>query len=287
VAILFFQLRGGFGFFPKKLPYFLDSHVTGGNRLHFVMSYSVGKVAQMAGVSVKTMHHYDEIGLLSATGRSGAGYRKYEDSDIERLQRILFYRELGFNLREIKTIVDDPDVDSTGHLKSQRRLLTERIERLRKMVAAIDNEMEADKMDIKLTPEERLEIFGDFLPEDYEEEAKQRWGNTDAYKESQRRVSEYTKDDWLAIKAEQEEVETNFAALFRSGAAPDSEGAMDTAEAHRNHITRWFYECGYEIHTGLGDMYVADERFRANYDKYAPGLSEFIKDAIHANAKRR
>lgn len=252
-----------------------------------VMSYSVGKVAQMAGVSVKTMHHYDEIGLLPATGRGGSGYREYEDSDVERLQRILFYRELGFTLREIKTIVEDPDTDANGHLKRQRRLLNERIERLRKMVAAIDNEMEAEKMDIKLTPEERLEIFGDFLPEDYEEEAKRRWGNTDAYKESQRRVSEYTKDDWLKIKAEEDEATAKFASLFESGAAPEGDEAMDAAEEHRMHITRWFYECGYEIHAGLGDMYVADERFRANYDKHAPGVSEFIRDAIHANAKRQ
>ncbi len=251
------------------------------------MSYSVGKVAEMAGVTVKTLHHYDEIGLLSATGRSGAGYRVYEDSDIERLQRILFYRELGFTLSEIKTIVDDPDTDAIGHLKRQRRLLSERIERLRRMVAAIDNEMEAEKMDIKLTPEERLEVFGDFVPEDYEEEAKERWGNTDAYKESQRRVSNYTKNDWLKIKAEEEENSTTFAALFESGAAPDSGEAMDAAEAHRNHITRWFYDCGYDIHKGLGEMYVSDPRFRANYDKHAPGLSEFIRDAINANASRQ
>lgn len=251
------------------------------------MSYSVGKVARMAGVSVKTMHHYDEIGLLPATGRGESGYREYEDSDLERLQRILFYRELGFTLREIKTIVDDPLTDAHGHLERQRRLLRERIERLEKMVAAIDGEMEAKKMDIKLTPEERLEIFGDFVPEDYEEEAERRWGNTEAYKESQRRVSEYTNDDWLKIKAGEEEISSTFATLFESGASPESEEAMDAAEAHRMHITRWFYECGYDIHAGLGDMYVADERFRASYDRYAPGLSGFIREAIHANVKRQ
>jgi DNA-binding transcriptional MerR regulator len=248
--------------------------------------WKVGELAQRTGLSIRTLHHYDEIGLLPATGRGESGYRKYEKTDIERLQRILFYRELGFTLREIKTIVEDPDTDANGHLERQRSLLTERIGRLRKMVAAIDNEMEAEKMDIKLTPEERLEIFGDFLPEDYEEEAKERWGNTDAYKESQRRVSEYTKEDWLKIKAEEEGTTATFASLFESGASPDGDEAMDAAEAHRMHITRWFYECGYEIHAGLGDMYVADERFRANYDKHAPGLSEFIRDAIHANAKR-
>lgn len=250
------------------------------------MSYTVGKVAKLAGVTVKTLHHYDDIGLLSPTGRSEAGYRIYEASDIERLQQILFYRELGFTLEKIVTIVDDPRTDAVGHLRRQRELLTERIERLHRMVAAIDHEMEAREMDIKLTPEERLEVFGDFDPEDHAEEAEQRWGNSEAYRQSQRRVSSYTKEDWLKIKAEHEEIAANLAAVFESGAAPDSEHARDAAEAHRQHITRWYYDCSYEIHRGLGEMYVSDERFRANYDVHAPGLAEFTRDAIYANSER-
>lgn len=237
-------------------------------------------------MTVKTLHHYDDIGLLSPTGRSEAGYRIYEASDIERLQQILFYRELGFTLEKIVTIVDDPRTDAVGHLRRQRELLTERIERLHRMVAAIDHEMEAREMDIKLTPEERLEVFGDFDPEDHAEEAEQRWGNSEAYRQSQRRVSSYTKEDWLKIKAEHEEIAANLAAVFESGAAPDSEHARDAAEAHRQHITRWYYDCSYEIHRGLGEMYVSDERFRANYDVHAPGLAEFTRDAIYANSER-
>jgi hypothetical protein len=141
-------------------------------------------------------------------------------------------------------------------------------------------------MDIKLTPEERLEVFGDFNPEEHAEEAEQRWGGTDAYRQSQRRVSNYTKEDWLKIKAEHEEVAANLATLFESGAAPDSEEAMAAVEAHRQHISRWYYDCSHEIHRGLGEMYVSDERFRANYDVLAPGLSEFIRDAARANAER-
>ena len=250
------------------------------------MSYSVSQVAGLAGVTIRTLHHYDEIGLLSPSGRSAAGYRIYEGPDLERLQQILFYRELGFALEEIAAIVDDPRTDAVGHLRRQRGLLTERIERLRKMVAAIDYEMEAREMDIKLTPEERLEVFGDFNPEDHTEEAEQRWGGTDAYRQSQRRVSKYTKDDWLKIKAEHNEVAANLAALFESGASPDSEEAMAAAEAHRQHISRWYYDCSHEIHRGLGEMYVSDESFRANYDVLAPGLSEFIRDAARANAER-
>jgi DNA-binding transcriptional MerR regulator len=163
--------------------------------------YTVGRVADLSGVTVRTLHHYDEVGLLSPGGRSAAGYRVYEDRDLERLQRILFYRELGFTLDEISTIVDDPHTDVLGHLRRQRGLLTERIERLNAIVDAIDYEMEARTMDIPLTPEERLEVFGEFRPEDYAEEAEQRWGETAAYKESQRRVSSYTKEDRQRLKA--------------------------------------------------------------------------------------
>jgi MerR family transcriptional regulator, thiopeptide resistance regulator len=247
---------------------------------------TVGRVAALSGVTIRTLHHYDEVGLLSPGGRSAAGYRIYEDRDLERLQRILFYRELGFTLDEISTIVDDPRTDTLGHLRRQRGLLNERIERLSAMVDAIDYEMEAKTMDIPLTPEERLEVFGEFRPEDYAEEAEQRWGDTEAYKESQRRVSSYKKEDWQELKAEEEERRARLAAASEAGLAPDSEEAMAAAEAHRQHISRWFYECSYEMHRGLTEMYVSDERFRSNYDSQTPGLADFIREAALANASR-
>ena len=250
------------------------------------MSYSVGQVAGLAGVTIRTLHHYDEVGLLSPSGRSAAGYRIYEESDLRRLQQILFYRELGFTLEEIATIVNDPRTDAVGHLRRQRGLLIARIERLSAMVAAIDHGVEAKMRGIRLTPEERFEVFGNFKPEDYAEEAQQRWGDTEAYRQSQRRVATYNKEDWLKIKAEEEEVRASLAAAFAAGSGPDSEEVMAAAEAHRQHISRWFYECSYDVHRSLADMYVNDERFRANYDALAPGLAQFIRDAAHANADR-
>jgi MerR family transcriptional regulator, thiopeptide resistance regulator len=250
------------------------------------VGYSVGQVADLSGVTIRTLHHYDEVGLLSPGGRSTAGYRIYEEPDLERLQQILFYRELGFTLKEIATIVDDPRTDAIGHLRRQRGLLAERIERLSAMVDAIDYEMEARTMDIRLTPEERLEVFGEFRPEDYAEEAEQRWGETESYKESQRRVATYKKEDWQQLKAEEGEVRARLAAAFEAGLAPDSEEATAAAEAHRQHISRWFYECTHEIHLGLTEMYVNDERFRSNYDATAPGLAQYIREAAHANASR-
>ena len=248
--------------------------------------YTVGRVADLSGVTVRTLHHYDELGLLSPGGRSAAGYRIYEDRDLELLRRILFYRELGFTLAEISTIVDDPRTDTLGHLRRQRGLLNERIERLSAMVDAIDYEMEARTMNIPLTPEERLEVFGEFRPEDYAEEAEQRWGETEAYKESQRRVSSYTKEDWQRLKAEEEEIRARLAAALDAGLAPESEEGMAAAEAHRRHISRWFYECDYEIHRGLTEMYVSDERFRSKYDTQTPGLADFIRQAALANASQ-
>jgi DNA-binding transcriptional MerR regulator len=248
--------------------------------------YTVGKVARLSGVTIRTLHHYDEIGLLSPLGRSAAGYRLYEDYDLERLRRILFYRELGFDLKEITTIIDDPRTDALGHLRRQRGLLTERIQRLSAMVEAIDYELEARTMDIRLTPEERFEVFGQFRPEDLAGEAERRWGETDSYKESNRRVSNYKKEDWQRLKAEEEEIRNRLAAAIESGLAPDSEEAMTAAEAHRQHISRWFYECSHEMHRGLTDMYVSDERFRSNYDATTPGLAAFIREAAHANAGR-
>lgn len=249
--------------------------------------YTVGQVARVARVTVRTLHHYDEIGLLSPSGRTRAGYRRYDDADLERLQQILFYRELGFPLEEIATILDDPDVDPTQHLRRQHQLLTSRIKRLQEMVEAIEFAMEARKMGIHLTPEERFEVFGEFDPDQYAEEAQERWGQTEAYQESQRRASGYTKEDWQRHKAENEDWARRFVAVMESGAPADSAQARELAEEHRQLISRWFYECSYEIHTGLADMYVDDPRFTEYYEKIKPGMARYLNEAIHANAITR
>ena len=145
------------------------------------MSYTVGRVAGFAGVTVRTLHHYDDIGLLTPSGRSHAGHRRYNDADLDRLQQILFYRELGFPLDEVAVLLDDPDADPRAHLRRQHELLTARIEKLRKMAAAVENAMEARTMGINHTPEEKFEEFGDKDPEQYAEEAEERWVGTEAY----------------------------------------------------------------------------------------------------------
>ncbi|MFJ2606789.1 MULTISPECIES: MerR family transcriptional regulator [unclassified Streptomyces] len=248
--------------------------------------YSVGRVAAVAGVTVRTLHHYDAIGLLVPGERSHAGHRRYTDADLDRLQQVLFYRELGFPLDEVAALLDDPETDPRAHLRRRHELLTARIETLQKMAEAVEHAMEARRMGIDLTPEERFEVFGDQDPERYAEEARQRWGDTEAYAESRRRAARYTKDDWKRLQAETDAWGERYAALMATGEPPTGAPAMDLAEEHRRFIDRWFLPCSYERHRGLAEMYIADERFRAFYDALHPGMAQHLKDAILKNASR-
>ena len=248
---------------------------------------TVGRVARLAGVTVRTLHHYDEIGLLSPGDRSAAGYRRYDEADLDRLQRILFYRELGFGLDEIRTVMTDGGADASAHLRRQHGMLRDRIRRLERMAAAVEKALEARTMGINLTPEERFEVFGDFDPDQHAAEVEERWGDTDAYRESQRRVSRYTKADWERMKTEAGAATNAIVDAMRAGLPADSVEAMDGAEAHRRHTNDWFYDCTYEIHVGLAEMYLADPRFTATYENIAPGLAQYVHDAITANAARQ
>ena len=247
---------------------------------------NVGEVAVLAGVTVRTLHHYDRIGLLSPSQRSAAGYRQYAPADLDRLHQVLLYRELGFSLEDVAALLAD-DADPAAHLRRQHALLRDRLARTQLMVAAVEKEMEARHMGISLTPEERFEVFGEHDPAQYDAEVSQRWGETEAYAQSKRRTAAYTKDDWLRIKAEGADVEARFAAALRSGVPADSEHAMDIAEEHRQQIHRNFYDCPPEMHAGLGRMYIEDERFTAHYEERAAGLAQYVSDAVQANAARQ
>jgi DNA-binding transcriptional MerR regulator len=247
--------------------------------------YSVGDVADLAHVSVRTLHHYDEIGLLRPTGRTAAGHRRYSATDLQRLREILFYRELDFGLDEIASLLTDSADGIDERLRSQHRLLRERIQRHQQLLVAIEKEMEARGMGISLTPEEQFEVFGtDQVGGEWADEADERWGDTAAYQESQRRTAAYTKDDWAALKAESDAGLRNYADAMRGGTPATSPVAMALAEVNRQFITRWFYDCGYDVQRGLAEMYIADERFRKTYDDVEPGLAQYVHDAIVANA---
>ena len=251
-------------------------------------SYRIGELAALAGVSVRTLRHYDEIGLLVPSGRTSGGYRDYGDADRDRLQQILFYRELDFGLDDIGRMLADPASVVDDHLRRQHRLVRQRLARHNALLGAIEKEMEARAMGISLTPEEQFEIFGtDSAAGDWADEADTRWGDTDAWRQSQRRTATYTKQDWIEITAEADRNVEDFAAALRAGEPADGDVAMDLAEAHRRHISRWFYDCGIDIHRGLAEMYVSDPRFTARYDALEPGLARYVRDAIMANADRQ
>ena len=249
------------------------------------MPLTVGQMAELAGVTVRTLHHYDALGLLAPDARSEAGYRLYEDADCERLQGILFYRELGFGLEEINAILGDPEYDRVGALRHQRDLLVIRKDRLQNMIGAVETALEAHEKGITMTKEEMFEVFGDFDPKAHEAEVEERWSGK-ALDQSKRRTKTYGKDQWKEAMAEGESITVELAERLRAGDAPEDVATMDLAERHRLHIDRWFYECSHEMHAGLGDMYVADPRFTEYYEKYAPGLAAFVKSAIEANRVR-
>lgn len=244
--------------------------------------YTVGEVAALARVTVRTLHHYHDVGLVRPSARSDAGYRLYDADDLARLQHVLAYRRLGFPLARIQEILSDPDWDEVAGLREQRTLLAERAAALEHLLAAVDRALEALLMDISLTPEERFEVFGDFDPDAYADEAEQRWGGTDAYTESRRRASRYTKDDWLAIKAEGEAAARALADLLAAGVPADDERAIAAADLHRRQIDRWFYPCPRAMHASLLEMQVGDPRFRAWWDAYADGLVDYAAAAARA-----
>jgi MerR family transcriptional regulator, thiopeptide resistance regulator len=244
---------------------------------------TVGAVAALTGVSVRTLHHYDHIGLVVPSMRTPAGYRVYTDADVERLHLVLVYRTAGLPLDEIAALLDDPATDVGEHLRRQHALLLAHDERLHDTMAALEKLMDAHRSGIQLTAEEQVEIFGTTaFSEEYAEEAQQRWGDTDAWQQSQRRAATLTKQDWRQIKADGDALLADLAAAKRDGVEPGSQGANALARRHRDGIER-FYDCSDEMHAGLAEMYLADERFTRYYDDVEPGLAQFVRDIIVAS----
>ena len=247
-------------------------------------TYSVSQVSGLAGVTVRTLHHYDEIGLLVPSERRPNGYRFYTDADLQRLQQILIFKELGFTLDAIQSIIDEPAVSRKNALLMQRELLQGALRKTSAVIRAIENAIQSLEGGDNMGSNKMFDGFDEFQNKEYAEEAKQRWGDTDAYKESARRTKQYTKDDWMRIKSESEAITRNIADLMLAGKRPDDREVKALAEQHRLHIDRWFYPCSHKMHEALGEMYVADPRFTETYDKVSKGLAQFLSNAIKANA---
>jgi len=241
---------------------------------------TVGAVATLTGVSVRTLHHYDHIGLVVPSVRTPAGYRGYTDADIERLHLVLVYRSVGLPLDEIRTLLDDADVDVVAHLQRQHALLTDQAGRLQDTITAVEELMNAHREGIQLSAEEQVEIFGaTAFSDEYATEAEERWGETDAWKQSRQRTAGFTKDDWVRIKSNGDALLKALAEAKRTRVKPGSAAANELAARHRASIER-FYDCGDDMHRCLVEMYLADERFTRCYDDVEPGLAQFLHDIV-------
>jgi MerR family transcriptional regulator, thiopeptide resistance regulator len=248
-------------------------------------TYRVGDVAQLTGVSIRTLHHYHEIGLLVPKGRSQGGYRLYGDADLLRLQQILIGRELGLSLDEIRRSLDDERFDHRQALLAQRAQLVARAEQTSLMIQAVDTALAVLGGNARGGAMNTKELFGGFDPSKFEKEAEERWGQSEAYRESRARTERYTADDWRKQQVEQTAILSDAAALMKSGVSPEAPAATAIAERHRRSIDRWFYPCSPNVHAGLADLYESDARFAETFEKHGAGLTKFLSAAIRANAR--
>ncbi len=244
-------------------------------------TYTVGDVASMAGISIRTLHHYDDIGLLTPCHRTESGYRIYDDEAIERLQAILTYRSLGLGLDEIADVVDNASETLNVLLAAHQRVLS-KIKHLEIIAATLARTIVDQERGDTMSNEEKLSVFGGFDPLQYEQETADRWSTTDAYATAAQRTGTYGPEDWEKITAEADAVYRDLVALMHAGTPATSHEAAALVDKHREHISRWFYECSPQIHAALGQMYTADPRFVTNIDKAGEGLAAYLSAAIIA-----
>lgn len=241
------------------------------------MKLHIREFAKLTGVSVRTLHYYDEIGLLKPSFVDEQnGYRYYDENTLCRMQEILFYRELQFSLKEIRMILSSPDYDKKNALAEQKHLLTLKKERLERLISALDGAMKGEKISMDIFDNSEFEA----KREEYAKEAKEKWGGTAAYKESAEKTAGYSADKWNSVNSAMDEIIAEFAECLRNGFAPDSKEAQELVKRWRDFITDNYYTCTKEILAGLAEMYVSDERFMKNIDRHGDGTARFMSDAI-------
>ncbi len=238
------------------------------------MHLSISETANLFGISVRTLRYYDEIGILKPARVSAAGYRYYDDMAIERLQQIIFYRELEFSLKEIATMLCRPDYDKTDALQKHRALLLLKRRHLDELISLVEDTLGGVEMkEQKITAADI-----DAVKKQYAAEAAQRWGKTAAYKESQEKYASYGKAEKVAMAEEAGEIFSAFAG-YRD-VDPADRNVQALVKKWQDHITKYHYACTKEILAGLGQMYTADERFTKSIDAYGDGTAQLISEAI-------
>ena len=242
------------------------------------MKMQIKEFAEFTGVSVRTLHYYDEIGLLvPACVDEHTGYRYYDEDSLLRMQEILFYRELDFSLKSIGEILSSSNYDMNKALKEQKALLTLKKERLERLISAVDDAMKGESV---------MRAFDNSEFEKYKAEAKEKWGKTDAYKEHTEKTKHYSKDKWDSLAGEMNDILAEFALCMKNDKGPDSAKAQNLVKMLQNHITENYYCCTNEILAGLGQMYDADERFQNHIDTHADGTAAFICEAIEVYCRK-
>ena len=236
------------------------------------MKMLIKEFAEFTGVSVRTLHYYDEIGLLTpAFIDRDTGYRFYDENSILRMQEILFYRELDFSLKSIGEILSSPNYDKNRALKEQKHLLTLKKERLERLISSIDGAMKGENI---------MKAFDSSEFEKHKAEAKAKWGNTEAYAEYAQKSKGCSKEEQTAVLEGMESIFAEFALCMNLGHTPESDAAQAVAAKLQAYITAHFYHCTNSIFAGLGQMYVADDRFKQNIDRHGPGTAEFAGKTI-------
>ena len=237
----------------------------------------IKEFANATGVSVRTLHYYDEIGLLKpACVDEITGYRYYDEGALLRMQEILFYRELDFSLKSIQKILSSPHYDKMAALKEQKQLLVLKKERLERLISAIDSAVKGENV---------MTAFDNSEFEKTKAEVKARWGNTDAYKEYEAKAGAYTEQEQNDLAVGMEQIIEAFAVCMQNGETAGSAEAQSLVRRLQDYITEHCYTCTNEILAGLGQMYVADERFRQNIDRHGAGTAAYIREAIEAYCK--
>lgn len=239
------------------------------------MKMHIKEFAELTGVSVRTLHYYDEIKLLKpAFVDEQNGYRFYDEHSLERMQEILFYRELDFSLKDIHAILSSHNYDKQKALKEQKHLLTLKKERLERLIMALDSAMKGEDFTMNVFDNSEFETQRD----SYAKEAREKWGNTAAYKEYSAKA--YSAEKQSELNDGMNDLIAKFAECIADGNTPESKEAQALVMKWQTYITENYYTCTKEILAGLGTMYTADERFKANIDRYGKGTAEFMCAAI-------
>lgn len=239
------------------------------------MKYTISELAKLAGVSVRTLHYYDEIGLLCPAETSESGYRFYGKEELLLLQQILFYRELSFSLSDIAKILQAPHYNRKQALSHQHHLLVLKKERLDSMIELLEREMKGEN---RMSFEEFSDKKEKALLEEYAKEAKEKYGDTAAYQEYEERAKHHQIADGADLAKRMDEIFKDFALVLDQ--KPESEAVQCLVKRLQDFITDHYYHCTKEILAGLGQMYVADERFKENIDRQSKGTAEFVSKAI-------